>query len=438
MEFETSRRCRTSIGFEDPRTEEGELLFPARFPAEVVQRDKVPLGQYGVAGQFQQRPAPRDGGLFKRSWFGEPVLAAPAGTRWVRHWDLAASKKRGSGVGQAATAGVKLGQAPDGAFYVGHVLRLQDEGHEVRKAIRSTAAADGVQVEVSLPQDPGQAGKVQASDLVAMLAGYVVHAEPETGDKITRAEPIAAQAAAGNLRLVKGDWNEAFLDELGNFPSGSHKDQVDALSGAFGRLLKRTNSIFAMPLAEISCEPFSIPPYWPRIYALALDWQRVSAIWAACDPDNQAVYLYGEYTARRAELAIHIDAIRSRGKDVRGFMNPAAHGRSQEEGAQLIEELWKRDLTVMTAPHVPDVGIGEMANLLVAQRLRVFNTLIGWASEYPLYRRDEKGRPNDDECPLVACTALLAPIAPTLPTEDEFATDGEQGGTEGRSAVTGY
>jgi predicted phage terminase large subunit-like protein len=260
MEFETSRRCRTSIGFEDPRTEEGELLFPARFPAEVVQRDKVPLGQYGVAGQFQQRPAPRDGGLFKRSWFGEPVLAAPAGTRWVRHWDLAASKKRGSGVGQAATAGVKLGQAPDGAFYVGHVLRLQDEGHEVRKAIRSTAAADGVQVEVSLPQDPGQAGKVQASDLVAMLAGYVVHAEPETGDKITRAEPIAAQAAAGNLRLVKGDWNEAFLDELGNFPSGSHKDQVDALSGAFGRLLKRTNSIFAMPLAEISCEPFSIPP----------------------------------------------------------------------------------------------------------------------------------------------------------------------------------
>src|SRR6266404_3633327 len=170
----------------------------------------------------------------------------------VRHWDLAASKKRGSGIGQAATAGVKLGQAPDGAFYVVHVLRLQDEGHQVRKAIRSTAAADGVQVEVSLPQDPGQAGKVQASDLVAMLAGYVVHAEPETGDKVTRAEPIAAQAAAGNVRLVKGDWNEAFLDELGNFPSGSHKDQVDALSGAFGRLLKRTAGIFSMPLDEIT------------------------------------------------------------------------------------------------------------------------------------------------------------------------------------------
>jgi predicted phage terminase large subunit-like protein len=438
MEFEASRRCRTSIGFEDPRSEEGELLFPERFPADVVQRDKVPLGQYGVAGQFQQRPAPRDGGLFKRAWFGEPVLAAPPGTRWVRHWDLAASKKRGSGIGQAATAGVKLGQAPDGAFYVGHVLRLQDEGHEVRKAIRSTAAADGVQVEVSLPQDPGQAGKVQASDLVAMLAGYVVHAEPETGDKVTRAEPIAAQAAAGNLRLVKGDWNEAFLDEVGNFPSGSHKDQVDALSGAFGRLLKRTNSIFSMPLAEIGCEPFAIPSHWPRVYALDLDWQRVSAVWAACDSESQVVYLYSEYSARRAELAIHAEAIRSRGKEVRGFLNPVAHGRSHEEGVQLINELWKRDLSLMASSHAPEVSLGEMANLLGAQRLRVFNTLIGWTSEYPLYRRDDKGRPNDDECPLLASTALLSPIAPGLSPEDDYATDNELWANQGRSAFTGY
>ena len=69
------------------------------------------------------------------------VRSAPAGTRWVRHWDLAASKRRGTGASQAATAGVKLGRAPDATFYVGNVVRLQDEGHEVRKTIRSTAAA---------------------------------------------------------------------------------------------------------------------------------------------------------------------------------------------------------------------------------------------------------------------------------------------------------
>lgn len=83
------------------------------------------------------------------------------------------------------------------------------------------------------------------------------------------------------------------------------------------------------------------------------------------------------------------------------------------------------------------LGVGELANLLGARRLRVFNTLFGWTLEYPLYRRDEKGRPNDDECPLVACTALLAPIAPGLAPDDD-ATDDHLWGAEGRSALTGY
>ncbi len=196
MEFEPERRCRTSIGFEDPRTYENELLFPERFPREVVDRDKRPMGSYAVAGQFQQRPVPREGGLFKREWFeGKFITAAPAATKWVRHWDLAA-----------------------------------------------TAEQDGKEVEISLPQDPGQAGKVQARDFVAMLAGYVVKAEPETGDKVTRAEPFSAQCEAGNVYIVSGDWNADYIDELCLFPGGSFKDQVDASSGAFGRLLKGRSS----------------------------------------------------------------------------------------------------------------------------------------------------------------------------------------------------
>jgi hypothetical protein len=104
-------------------------------------------------------------------------------------------------------------------------------------------------------------------------------------------------------------------------------------------------------------------------------------------------------------------------------MNPAAH--------------WKRDLTLMASPHVADVGIGEMANLLAARRFRVSSTLMGWTSEYPLYRRDEKGKPNDAECPFIACTALLAPIAPRL-RPDEDSEDDVEGRGRGRSAVTGY
>jgi predicted phage terminase large subunit-like protein len=79
-----------------------------------------------------------------------------------------------------------------------------------------------------------------------MLAGFLVSAEPETGEKPDRARPFAAQCEIGNVFIVKGDWNESYLDELCSFPSGKFKDQVDASSGAFGRLLLQV--VPAIPL----------------------------------------------------------------------------------------------------------------------------------------------------------------------------------------------
>lgn len=219
---------------QDSRTEDGELLFPDRFPASVVERDKTIMGSYASAGQFQQRPAPREGGMFKREWFdGRIIGAAPAGTVWVRHWDLAATASEKAD----RTAGVKMGRTPDGRYVVAHVIKTQSEGNEVRKLIRAIADVDGKGCMISLPQDPGQAGKVQKQDFVAQLAGFNVRALQETGDKVTRAEPFSAQCEAGNVFLVRGPWIEGYLDELCLFPNGKFKDQVDASSGAFARLL---------------------------------------------------------------------------------------------------------------------------------------------------------------------------------------------------------
>ena len=69
MEFDPARSFPTKLGFIDPRTEAGELLFPERFPAEVVARDKRVMGPYATAGQFQQEPTPRGGGVIKREWW---------------------------------------------------------------------------------------------------------------------------------------------------------------------------------------------------------------------------------------------------------------------------------------------------------------------------------------------------------------------------------
>ena len=233
MEYEVERKCQTSIGFTDPRTEEGELLFPERFSREVVDRDKAVMGSFAVAGQFQQRPVPREGGMFKSHWFTY-VDTIPAGTRFVRGWDLAASTKSNS----PYTAGVKIGKTPEGRFVIANAKRERLEAGGVRRLITSTASNDGLETKISIPQDPGQAGKAQAQDIVRDLAGYNARYSPESGDKATRADPLAAQAEAGNVDILKGDWNTAFMDELCAFPYGEFMDQVDAASRAFNELAK--------------------------------------------------------------------------------------------------------------------------------------------------------------------------------------------------------
>jgi len=231
MRFEADRRCVTSIGFSDPRTVEGELLFPERFPEkDVVALEKI-MGSYAAAGQLQQRPAPREGGMFKRHWFNI-VRAIPAGTKFVRGWDLAATEGAGD-----YTAGSLVGRQKDGRFIIAGMKRDRLSPAGVERLMVNTASRDGYGVKQSFPQDPGQAGKQQAAYLTGKLAGYSAHSDTESGSKEVRAEPLSAQAEAGNVDVLEGDWNEVFLSELTVFPNGMHDDQVDATSRAFNELV---------------------------------------------------------------------------------------------------------------------------------------------------------------------------------------------------------
>lgn len=236
MEYEGENRCKTSINFSDIRTEEDQLLWPGRFTREVVDRDKDVLGSYATAAQFQQRPAPRGGGIFQKDWF-EVVNHVPKDIiATVRGWDLAGSKRKRS----AYTAGVKLSRDRRGNFYIEHVVRIRALPGKVEEKLLEIAEMDGSGVEISLPQDPGQAGKSQVSYLAKQLAGFTVHFSVESGDKETRAGPVSSQAEAGNVRMVRGIWNDKFIEEATLFPNSEFKDQIDALSRAFHRVLAKS------------------------------------------------------------------------------------------------------------------------------------------------------------------------------------------------------
>lgn len=245
MEFEVKKRCRTSIGFVDPRRHEGDLLDPVRFPRETVEKLKRDMGSYAYAGQYQQRPAPREGGMFKRGWF-DVVDVAPATAQKVRRWDFAATdpkEKKRKGGDPDWTVGLLLSEYR-GIYYVEAVAREQESPAGVERLLRAVATQDGKAIKVVIPQDPGAAGKSNAAHLIKMLVGWNVRAVLESGSKEVRANPVSAQAEAGNIKLVRGPWNEAFLEEVSMFPNGSHDDQVDGLTGAFAELV--TSSTYTL------------------------------------------------------------------------------------------------------------------------------------------------------------------------------------------------
>lgn len=186
-----------------------------------------------LGGNWKIRPAA--GLLFQRGWC-RVVDTVPAGVRWMRGWDLASTPKI-EGNDPDATAGTKIGKLPDGSYIVGHHVTDFLSPSGVERLIKNTADADGIETQISLPQDPGQAGKSQVTNLTKMLSGFNVRATPESGDKITRVSPFSAQAEAGNVVILRAPWNNAWFAALEGFPEAKHDDDADSTSRAFNALL---------------------------------------------------------------------------------------------------------------------------------------------------------------------------------------------------------
>ena len=217
---------------------EGEALWPEKFPIETLHRiEENTLPLYWSA-LYQQQPYNQDGGAFQRKWF-EKVSAIPSGVDKIRSWDLASTAKGGD-----YSSGILMSRLQSGStktFFVEDVIRFQGDWRTVKQTIKDTAKnVDGRSIPIRIPEDPGQAGKFQAGDLVSDLEGWDITAERESGlgNKEVRANPFAAQCAVGNVKILAAPWNEAFLHELESFPNGKYDDQVDAVAGAFRRLIE--------------------------------------------------------------------------------------------------------------------------------------------------------------------------------------------------------
>jgi hypothetical protein len=152
-----------------------------------------------------------------------------------------------------------------------------------------------------------------------------------------------------------------------------------------------SGAIYPVGESEVLVDPFEIPAYWPRGYALDVGWNRTAALLAAHDREADCIYLTAEYYRSQAEPSVHAAGIRAWGDWLPGVVDPAARGRSQKDGEALLTQYRDLGLILTPANNAVESGLYECWQRLSTGRLKIFKTLQNWLAEYRLYRRDMKG-----------------------------------------------
>ena len=184
-----------------------------------------------------------------------------------------------------------------------------------------------------------------------------------------------------------------------------------------------SGAIYPVSEDDYVVDDFPIPEHWPKAFAMDVGWNRTAAIWGAWDRDTDVVYEYSEHYMGQAEPVIHAQAIRSRGDWIPGVIDPAARGRSQVDGTQLLTIYRDLALNVMPADNAREAGIFSVWQRLSSGRLKTFRSCRNVISERRLYRRDEHGKIvkendhlMDSERYLVMSGLALADTAPVKQT----------------------
>jgi predicted phage terminase large subunit-like protein len=217
----------------------GEPLFPELKSLDFLMERRKLYTESSWEALYQQNPYIVGGGIYPIDKLNTlPFLDRARILKSVRYWDKAGTESEDA----AYTAGVLMHQLKDNRFVVEHVVRGQWSALDREEKIKFWAHRDRDNLrpgayEVVVEQEPGSGGKESAESTIRNLRGFKVAADKVTGSKEVRAEPFAAQVQGGNVSLCAGMWQNNYLDELEAFPNGKFRDQADASSGAFNRLI---------------------------------------------------------------------------------------------------------------------------------------------------------------------------------------------------------
>jgi predicted phage terminase large subunit-like protein len=246
QEYESVTHCKTSLPFEDPRTEEGELLFPERFPPEVLVTEKRVLGSYGYAGQHQQRPSPAEGGIYKRAWFNRRWVRKGASTeipgmevqiipdRFDQMAMIADCAFKDTDTSDRVAIGVWGKKGPN-LFLLD--LRWDQMGLTTTIATFNDLAQKWPMVRRKMIEDKAN-GTAVIEVLKKKLPGVMpIDSKETSGGKDARIHAASPDFEAGNVWIpTDAPWVADYIEECVTYPAGAHDDALDMSSYAVNYL----------------------------------------------------------------------------------------------------------------------------------------------------------------------------------------------------------
>lgn len=262
MRYEPSRAVPTLLGIEDPRREQGELLFPERFPEEVVDRDEAVMGPYATAGQFQQSPEPRGGGIIKREWWQIWERESyPAFDYIIASIDTAYTSKKENDPSAMTVWGIWSGgdqtaQITRSVSRENEIMNMVErtykeehpkvmlmyawaerlEFHDLIMKVQETM--DNYGVEKLLIE--GKASGISVAQELRRSFGYdeftVQLVDPKNEDKVARMHSVQPIFSGGLVYAPDRQWADMVINQVAQFPRGKHDDLVDSTSMAIRHL----------------------------------------------------------------------------------------------------------------------------------------------------------------------------------------------------------
>lgn len=204
------------------------------------------------------------GALFKRENI-QAFEAEPPGVNWIRSWDLAFTEKTTSDF----TVGARMGITKDGTIVIADIVKGRMEWPDAVRTIANTARLDGRAVRQGIEVVAAQVGALQTLLRDPLLTPYSFVPIEVHRDKLTRALPLLARSEQGKLAIVRGSWNQQFIDELCAFPEGAHDDQVDACSGGMTLIAEPTGAITDASVIKSGTPSLNTRHFAPRRFTPA-------------------------------------------------------------------------------------------------------------------------------------------------------------------------